>query len=415
VKVYDADFHDGRVFLVLEDVPGATLERYAKDRSPAVRWSARTGAAIARAVHLVHELGITHQDLNPRNVLIDREGQPRVIDFGMAWSRPWWVETTDPEQIGGTPRYLAPEQALGQAERTGRATDVFGLGGILFFLLTNTPLYGGEDLHATMQQARERSFDRSLLDRPGIPPRLRAICLRALAGEPSDRFSTAAELAVTLERFLAPGRWRHVAILVSIFLLAFGLAWGLQGYRRVETRAGQPALEVRVWRTETQFQPLLQALPVRAGDEVQVRCRVPEGQAVTMCFVNTLGRVRLLKHYAAGETDREVTYPEVGQTPVLEGQPGTEMILAWGGSAPEDVQRSWDAVTAGDSWPRLPPRTVVRLTADRVDVAGDRDRDLGETRDRADSQEITRSRLDDLRKRLARQGVFFEGLAFAQE
>jgi serine/threonine protein kinase len=234
VRVYDVDFHEGRVFLVLEDVPGATLERYAQDRSPDVRWSARTVATIARAVHLVHEQGITHQDLNPRNVLIDREGQPRVIDFGMAWARPWWVETTDPEQIGGTPRYLAPEQALGQAERIGQATDVFGLGGILFFLLTNTPLYGGEDLHATLQQARERSFDRSLLDRPGITRRLRAICLKALAEDPSDRFRTAAELAVALERFLAPSRWRYAAILASIFLISFGLGWEFQGSRRGE-------------------------------------------------------------------------------------------------------------------------------------------------------------------------------------
>jgi hypothetical protein len=113
--------------------------------------------------------------------------------------------------------------------------------------------------------------------------------------------------------------------------------------------------------------------------------------------------------------DREITYPEVGQTRVLEGQPGTEMILAWGGSVADDVQRSWDDATAGDPWPMLPSRTVVRLTADRVDVEGDRDRDLGDTRARADPQEKIRKQLDDLRKRLARQCVFFEGLAFAQE
>ncbi len=192
-------------------------------------------AAIARAVHLAHEQGITHQDLNPRNVLIDREGQPRVIDFGMAWSRPWWGETSDPEQIGGTPRYLAPEQALGQSDRIGRATDVFGLGAILFYLLTDAPLYSGENVLATLDQAREVAFDRTLLNRPGIPPRLRAICMKALAEEPGGRFTSAADLAEALERFLKPRRLGYRAMLAAVFVLAFGLAWGIRSRHPAET------------------------------------------------------------------------------------------------------------------------------------------------------------------------------------
>ncbi len=422
VKVYDVNLHEGRVFLVLEDVPGSTLEQYAKDRPLDATWAAQTVAAIARAVHFAHEQGITHLDLNPRNVLIDREGQPRVIDFGMAWSRPWWVETDSPEQIGGTPRYLSPEQANGQADRIGRASDVFGLGGILFYLLTNSPLYSGENVLATLQQARKAGFDRSLLDRPDTPPRLRAICRRALATEPKDRYSTAAEFAQTLERFLAPKKWRYAAMLACLFLISFGLAWGIQGHRRGDSpameRAGKPALEVRIWRPETQFQPLLQALPVRVGDEVQVRYRVPRGQAVTMYFVSSVGRVHLLKQYPSADDDRVIIYPEVGQTKVLEGQPGTEMILALGGSsgsAPDDMQRLWDDGTAKGTLPVLPLKTVLRLSRDRVNIEGERIRDLGETRDRADPQERVWQRLDAFRKRLYDRYPYFEGIAFGHE
>ena len=208
VKIHDVDFFEGRVFLVLEDIAGQTLDQYVKERPLDPIWAARTVAAIARAVHIAHEQGITHQDLKPANVLIDGEGQPRVIDFGVAWSRPWWVDGDTPASIGGTPNYFAPEQARGQSDQIGRGTDVFGLAGILFFLLMRRPLYTGENQRAVWHQAREMKFDAKLLDRPRIPSRLRAICLKALAEKPQDRFPTAADLAAALERFAAPGAGR---------------------------------------------------------------------------------------------------------------------------------------------------------------------------------------------------------------
>jgi hypothetical protein len=103
---------------------------------------------------------------------------------------------------------------------------------------------------------------------------------------------------------------------------------------------------------------------------------------------------------------------------VLEGQPGTAMILALGGSGGdvlEEMQRSWNGGAGQAPWPGLPPGTIVRLSADRLDFEGDRNRDLGEIRDRCDPQERIRGRLDELRKRLMQKYVFFEGLAFTQE
>jgi serine/threonine protein kinase len=422
VKVYDVDFHDGRVFLVLEDVPGPTLEQYARGRPFDARWAARTVAAIAGALHEVHELGITHQDLNPRNVLIDREGQPRVIDCGVAWHRPWWVEPSDSPPIGGTPHYLAPEQAAGQSDRIGRATDVFGLGGILFFLLTSSALYSGDCLSDFLPRAREAAFDRGLLNRAGIPPRLRAICLKALAREPADRFATAAQLAQALGRFLAPRRLGYPALLAAVFLLSFGLAWSIQPRRLDEPAppAGidPPALQVRIWRPESEFQPLSQALPIRPSDEVQIRCRVPKGQRVAIYLVNALGKLQFVEQYPVTNTDREVIHPAEGQTRVLRGQPGTEMILALGGSGgitPEELHRLWASEPGEGAWPALPRNTVVHLQADRVLIEGERTRDLGEIRDRADPQERIRRRLDRLRERLQPRCSLLEGWAFAHK
>ena len=177
-----------------------------------------------------------------------------------------------------------PGAGRGHSDRIGRTTDVFGLGGILFFLLTDSPL-PGDQLLAILNRARELDFDRNLLNRPGIPPRLRTICLKALAKEPADRFATAAELAVALERFLAPRRLAYRAMLAAVFLLLS--AWRghpAAGLDETASQKGttQSVLQVRIWRPDTEFQPLMKALPLRSGDEVQVRCRVPRGQRVTI-------------------------------------------------------------------------------------------------------------------------------------
>jgi eukaryotic-like serine/threonine-protein kinase len=424
VKIHDVDFHEGRVFLVLEDIAGPTLDRYVKDRPPDPAWAARTAAAIARAVHVAHEQGITHQDLNPRNVLIDGEGQPRVIDFGVAWSRPWWSDPNGPSLIGGTPHYLAPEQARGQSDQIGRGTDVFGLGGVLFFLLTGKPLYTGENQRAVLHQAREMKFDRKLLDRRGIPPRLRAICLKALFEKPQDRFPTAADLADALERFVAPRRWPFRALLGSLFLLSFGLAWGIQHYRHAGPVASaadsQPSFQLRIWRRGSEFQPLIQALPIRPGDAVQIQCRVPKGQAVTLYLVNGAGKLQTVAHYPAEEIDHDIFYPAAGKGSDLKGPPGTEMIFAIGRSdgaqpGPDELEKLWNADAANAPWPALKPTAVVRLRKEGVALDSERNRDLGVATDHTDAQEQVRQRLEAFRMRLVDRYPYYEGVAFGHE
>jgi len=416
VRVHDVDFFDGRVYLVLEDVPGTTLEQHAKNRPLDPRWAAQVVASIARAVQVAHQRGIVHQDLKPKNVLIDPQGQPRVIDFGMAWHHPWWTEQDDPSQLGGTPNYISPEQASGQVESIGPATDVFGLGAILYLLLTKSSPYPGRELDAVLQQARAANFDRSLLDRPEIPPQVREICLKALAADPADRFTTAADIGQALERFVAPRRWPYRAILASCFLLAASVPLVLTHIQKPPPKPAEPELQVQVWRPDTKYQSLLQALPVHTGDELQVRFQAPPGMHLALFSINGQGRLSLLRQDPPRETATELVYPGPDQTRRMEPPEGTETLFLCGRSeSPSSEAELHAAWGEGGAWPVLDtPRRLLRMQRDEVREEGERPRDLGATNTRPRSDTVA-GRLDIFREHLKQRFPFFEGLAFAHQ
>ena len=339
-----------------------------------------------------------------------------MIDFGVAWYHPWWAEQDDPAQFCGTPNYMAPEQASGQVESIGPATDVFGLGAILYFLLTKSSPYPGKQLSPVLRQACAANFDRSLLDRPEIPPRLREICLKALAKEPRDRFTTAADFAQALESFLAPRRWRYRAILASCFLLAASVPLVLTHIQKPPPKPAEPELQVQVWRPSTKYQTLLQALPVHTGDELQVRFQAPPGLHLVLFSINGQGRLSLLQQYPPQETAAELVYPGPDQTRSLKPPEGTETLLLCGRSesplSEAELQAAWGESRA---WPVLDtPRQLLRLKRDDVREEGERSRDLGATNTRPRSDTVA-GRLDVFRERLKQRFSFFEGLAFAHQ
>ena len=153
VKVVDLDVHEGRPFLVMEYVPGLNLGQYAAQRRPDARRAAALVADLARTVAFLHRRGIIHQDIKPRNILIDESDRPRLIDFGQAQLRHAWSETREGTS-GGTPAYMAPEQADGRDDRITTRTDVFGLGAVLYELLTGRPPYRAPTASALAELAR---------------------------------------------------------------------------------------------------------------------------------------------------------------------------------------------------------------------------------------------------------------------
>jgi serine/threonine protein kinase len=224
VRIYDLDFHNDQPFLVMEYVHGRHLEDYARDEPVTPRRAAELVARLARALAMVHRKGIIHRDIKPRNILIDEAGEPRLIDFGLARLRNAW---SDPLATtwGGTLPYMAPEQARREHDRIGPRSDLFGLGAVLYFLLTGQPPFVGETRDEIEDRARRCDFEAGALRIAKVPRQLRQICLKALAADPDDRYATAEAMERALKGFLdRPRRVATAAGLLLVLALAAGFS-----------------------------------------------------------------------------------------------------------------------------------------------------------------------------------------------
>ncbi|MCI0541037.1 MAG: protein kinase [Verrucomicrobiales bacterium] len=213
VAVHEVGAHQGENFLVMDFVNGPNLTKLNAEcevrNAEWMRRAARYVKLIAEAIHYAHERGILHRDLKPSNVLIDSAtDQPRVTDFGLAkrltnselGTRN--SELTLTGQVLGSPNFMAPEQAAGGKGKVSRRTDVYGLGAILYHLLTARPPFQAESLPETLQQVANAEPLSPRLLNPSVPRDLETICWKSLEKEPVRRYQTAQELADELGRFL---------------------------------------------------------------------------------------------------------------------------------------------------------------------------------------------------------------------
>jgi serine/threonine-protein kinase len=203
VQVYDVGSHDGRPFIALEYVDGSLTRSLAGTPLPP-RQAAQWVETLARAVAHAHQQGIVHRDLKPANVLLSRTGVLKITDFGMAkiMVAPTSSQTTS-GSILGTPSYMAPEQAEGKTRQIGPGADVYGLGAILYEMLTGRPPFEGPSVQATIDLVRHQDPVPPSFRVPRMPQDLETICLRCLQKEPAARYAGAAELADDLAAFLA--------------------------------------------------------------------------------------------------------------------------------------------------------------------------------------------------------------------
>jgi formylglycine-generating enzyme required for sulfatase activity len=198
VQIHEVGEHDGRPYLTLEYVDGGTLAQRLTGRPFPAGQAAQLILSLARAVQHAHERGVVHRDLKPANILLTADGAPKVTDFGLARRLDADATQTRTGAVLGTPCYMAPEQAAGRANTSA---DVYGLGAILYELLTGRPPFLAATAVETLELVRGQDPVPPRRLQPSVPRDLETICLKCLQKDLPKRYGTAAELAEDLRRF----------------------------------------------------------------------------------------------------------------------------------------------------------------------------------------------------------------------
>src|SRR5438477_12707780 len=167
-----------------------------------IRQGAELIAKVARTVHYAHEHGILHRDIKPGNILLDAKGEAHLTDFGLARLVETESSVTRTMEVLGTPSYMAPEQAVGNNAGVTNATDVYGLGAVLYQLLTGHPPFAAGTTYETVRLVLDTEPRQPRLWNRKIDRDLATICLKCLDKDPQRRYSSALALAEDLERWL---------------------------------------------------------------------------------------------------------------------------------------------------------------------------------------------------------------------
>src|SRR5438876_2762188 len=236
VPIHEVGERDGQCYFSMKFVEGGQLDEVVKHTPISIRQAVELIAKVARTVHYAHEHGILHRDIKPGNILLDKRGEPHLTDFGLARLVESESTVTRTLEVLGTPSYMAPEQAAGNNTNLTKATDVYGLGAVLYQLLTSHPPLAGGTTYETIKLLLEAEPRPPRLWNPKIDRDLSTICLKCLEKNPQRRYSSALALAEDLERWLKhePIQARRTGV------VARGKKW----LQRNPTAAGMAALSL---------------------------------------------------------------------------------------------------------------------------------------------------------------------------
>jgi TolB-like protein/Flp pilus assembly protein TadD len=258
VPIHEVGERDGQCYFSMKFVEGGQLDEIVKREPLSIRRAVELIAKVARTVHYAHEHGILHRDIKPGNILLDKNGEPHLTDFGLARLVEADSTVTGTLEVLGTPSYMAPEQAAGNSRQGAavssppndagllRAIDVYGLGAVLYQLLTGHPPFAGGTTYETVKLLLETEPRPPRQLNPKIDRDLSTICLKCLEKDPKRRYSSALALTEDLEHWLKhePIQARHTgifargkkwvrrkpaiaALITSLIALAAAIGWNV--------------------------------------------------------------------------------------------------------------------------------------------------------------------------------------------
>src|SRR5262249_48284855 len=246
VPIYEVGQSDGSCYFSMRFVEGGQLDQVIRRKPMSIRQAAEIIAKVARTVHHAHQHGILHRDIKPGNILLDAKDEPYLTDCGFARLVEAESTVTRTKEVMGTPSYMAPEQAAGNNDQLTMETDVYGLGAVLYQLLTSHPPFTADTTYETIRLLVETEPRKPRLLNPKIDRELSTICLKCLEKDPRRRYPSGLALAEDLEHWLknepinakrsgifARGRkWVRrkpaiAALIASLVALAVAVGWNV--------------------------------------------------------------------------------------------------------------------------------------------------------------------------------------------
>lgn len=389
VPVYEVGEYQELHFFSMRYVEGQSLRQLIRNGCPRIEEAVNLAKKITEAIAYSHSKGIIHRDLKPANILLNSDNEPMVADFGLAKQFGSESDLTAAGQSLGTPGYMAPEQV--EAKNVDQRSDVYGIGAILYELLTGRPPFRAESTWETMALVLDQEPKPPRLLNKRIPEDLNTITLKCLEKDPERRFSSAFELNSELTRFLRREpiesrpissaermyRWmvRRPAIagLIGIATLAvalFGmLVWSHIGDKnRGQNRTSRLRVNVQ---HDGGISSLANAIPLLNGDAIQITWTTPKKYESVLFWFDTEGKLHELPNPSSADSSEITTqiWPNENELRQISGLPGTEFVFVCARQGAKPTLAELESLLEDESpLPQMQGQAILQVSRTEIDV-----------------------------------------------